>query len=385
MKVIYDKLPSWKPIAEFTENRIKIEENTSDVFGMPSGGDQFRSFSFSFIFSDEFGMQEKLEDTFTAAQPIVNAGGRFVAATTPPKEKNYAYSLLKNKLFKVHTVHYSKRPDRDAAWVASSKPGWDEERWAREQELTIAAVGVKRIFSTFTMNAHVNGNLRVVSNSTIYRSWDFGYHRPAVIFAQIDSLDRISILEEIVGKDELIDNFADRILAFTNLHFPGCGVRDFCDIAGTQVNDKTEKTSIQILQSKGIRPTYRKVNDEDGFNLIRRKMSTFIGDRPAFQVHPNCQILIDAFLFGAVYGVDGITPKFDGQDEYGQKEKGYYGHLIDALKYFLGNVYAISGQQINNNLKTSALKNPDVPNSFEKVKNKNPLNPNWMLTGKNYG
>jgi len=379
MKIIYDHLPAWKPMAEFTECHIAVPEMLSDVYGIASGGDQLRSFSFSWIMSDEFGFQTKLEESFGAAKPIVDAGGRFVACTTPPREKNYAYNLFRNNLFKVVSLHYSLVPGRDQEWAKVSRAGWSEDDWAREQELTLVAPGVKRLFPAFSVASHVNQHLCYNSQLPIYRSWDFGFHRPATSFYQIDNQDRVNKLAEILGHDELIDTYADRVLAFGNIHFPNASYVDFCDIAGTQVNDKTEKTSIQILNSKGIYPRYRKVNDEDGFSTIRRKMTTFIGDRPAYQVHSNCVVTIDGFIFGAIYKDDGITPKGDGLDEQGLKEKDYYLHLVDTDKYFFVNIYGITGKRQDENLKLSALKNPVIPNTYAKVTEK--INPHAWMTG----
>src|SRR3990172_4694067 len=79
MKVVYDKLPSWKPETFFSYCRIKIPLMQSDVFGIASGPDQVRSYTYSVVFSDEFGFQEKLQETFGAVKPIVDGGGQFVA------------------------------------------------------------------------------------------------------------------------------------------------------------------------------------------------------------------------------------------------------------------------------------------------------------------
>lgn len=369
MQVIYDRLPSWKPVAEWSNCHIECKENLSDAYGVPSGGDQMRQYSFSFIFSDEIGFQDDLELTFGAVKPIVDAGGRFVACTTPPREKNFAYSLLKNPLFKVLTIHYSLRPDRGESWVAKAKIGTNPDDWNREYELMVTEAGARRIFAPFVSTLHINQNLIYSKDLTLFRIWDFGFHRPAVLFGQIDQQDRGNVLREVLGKDELIDVFADRIVGFTNIHFPGATIQDICDPAGVAVGDKVEKTSIQILNSKHIHPRYCKVNDEEGFNIIRKKLTYDVGGRKALQFHPMVEILIDAMLFGAIYGRDGITPHGDGLDETGNKEKDYYLHLVDCLKYWLANIYTVRGdKKIVDDTKLSALKNPaGPPNTIHKL------------------
>jgi hypothetical protein len=360
MKVIYDKLPSWKPEVFFSYCRIKIPSLQSDVFGIASGPDQVRSYTYSVVFSDEFGFQEKLQETFGAVKPIVDGGGQFVACTTPPREKNFSYTCKQNAkdkggLFKVIEVHYSSRPDRDETWKAKAKLGWSEDDWNRENELQMVQTGVTRVIADFSEKLHVNPKLVYLRDSILYRGWDFGYHRPACAFLQIDPMDRAALLAILIGRDILIDKFADHVLQFTQTRFPGGGVQDFCDPAGTQVNDKSEKTSIQILNSKGIYPSYRKSAIEDGLNIMRRKFSTIIGERPAFQIHPRCQYVIDALIFGYIYGRDGISIQGEGLNEYGEEERDYFKHGLDGVRYIFVNLYTVQGMKQSHNLKNSAL------------------------------
>jgi hypothetical protein len=359
IKVIYDRLPNWKPKAEFSYCRVKFPELGSDIFGIPQGSEQARSYTYSCFISDEFGFQEKLQETFGAIKPIVDGGGQFIAITTPPREKNFAYTCKKNLdgLFKIFEVHYSRRPDRDEKWKTQAKIGVTEDDWNRENELQMVQSGVTRVLSDFNEKLHVNAGIIYNREQLLYRIWDFGYHRPFCGWFQIDQNDRVNVLDCLLGRDILIDKFADQVIAFTSTRFPGAVLQDYCDIAGTQVSDKSEKTSVQILNTKGIHPSYRKFNEEDGFNLIRRKISTLIGDKPAFQIHPKCQYLIDGALYGLVYGRDGKTILGDGQNEYGEDERGYFLHGWDSMRYGFGNIYTVQGQRTERNMKTSALVN----------------------------
>lgn len=369
MKVIYDHLPAWKPVAEFSYCRIKVPENYSDAFGVPQGPDQLRSYTFTTIFSDEYGFQEKTQETFAASKPAVDGGGQFIAVTTPPKVKNFAYACLRNPVFqapngKVVRIHYSARPDRGPDWVATAKIGWTEQDWNRENELTFSESGASRIYHPFNEGIHVNPNLIYNSSTLLYRGWDFGFHRPAVVFSQIDGGDRYCDLYEILGRDLLLDEFAQKVVKETQLRFPNAVVRDFCDVAGNQKSDKTDKTSIQLLKDViGHFPESRKCGIEDGHNILRKRMNTLIGGRPAYQIHPSCVNSIDGYLFGYVYRPDGITPCGDTEsNEDGEEEKDYYKHLQDARRYIVQNIYTIHGGYVNQNLKPSALPhNPFLP------------------------
>lgn len=356
IKVIYDKLPSWKPKAEFSYCRVKFPTLGSDIYGIAQGPEQVRSYTFSCVISDEYGFQEKTQETFSAVKPIVDGGGQFIAITTPPREKNFAYICKKNAdgLFKIFEVHYSRRPDRDATWKSVAKKGWSDDDWNRENELQMVQTGVTRVLADFNNRLHINAGLVYNRDIIMVRVWDFGFHRPFCGWMQIDLNDCVNILDCILGCDILIDKFADQVIAYTSQRFPGAVCQDYCDIAGTQVSDKSEKTSVQILQSKGIHPSYRKFNEEDGYNLIRRKMSTIIGTRPGLQIHPKCDYLIDGAEFGLIYGVDGKTIKGNGLNQFGQEEKDYYVHGWDGIRYGFQNIYTIQGQRQDRNLKTNA-------------------------------
>lgn len=363
MKIIYDALPAWKPKAEFSYCRIKLEEMNSDVYGIPQGPDQLRSYTFSFIFSDEVGFQTDLEKTFGAIKPLIDGGATCVWVTTPPREKNFSYICKQNSsgLWNVIEVHYSKRPDRDETWKKQAKLGWSEDDWNRENELQMVQSGVTRVLSDFSERTHINAGLIYNRDLLLYRVWDFGFHRPFCGWFQIDTNDRVVVLHCLLGRDTLIDKFAENVLQISVSRFPNAVVQDFCDIAGTQVSDKNEKTSVQILQSKGIIPAYRKFNEEDGLNLIRRKLSVLIGDKAGFQIHPSCQYLIDGALYGVVYGRDGKTIRGDGLNEFGEDEKDYFLHGWDAIRYGICNLYTVQGQRQSQNLKTSALMKSIMP------------------------
>ena len=98
IKVIWDKLPAWKPKAEFSYCRVKFPELGSDIYGIPQGPEQARSYTFSCFISDEYGFQEKTQETFSAVKPIVDGGGQFIAITTPPREKNFSYVCKKTQM-----------------------------------------------------------------------------------------------------------------------------------------------------------------------------------------------------------------------------------------------------------------------------------------------
>lgn len=362
MEFMYNRLPSWKPKAEFPYCRVKVAENVSDVYGIPQGPEQLRSFTFSVIISDEIGFQEQANEAFSASRPCIDGGGSYIAVTTPPKEKNFAFQCLKNPLFqepsgKLVRLHYSRRPDRTKEWADKAKIGWDQQAWDRENELTFVEAGQLRVYDTFLEVAHVNPNLIYNPHLTLYRSFDFGYTRPACLFSQVDNDDRWLDLFEVLGKSQTIESFASVIIRETAIRFPEAKTVNFCDIAGTQKSDKGEKTSIQLLQEAlGQSIQYRKFEIEVGHIQIRKQMEKMIRGKPGYQIHPVCSNSIDGFLYGYRYKPNQKDVIGKGINEAGEEEVDYFKHLQDCRRYSFGNVYNVTGSRMSENQKLSALR-----------------------------
>jgi hypothetical protein len=140
----------------------------------------------------------------------------------------------------------------------------------------------------------------------VIRSWDFGYHCPACLFLQVDADGRVLVLREVVGKEEMLLDFAGRVLVVSQQEFEEDTLfEDVCDPAGAQRSDKSTQTSIEILNSLGIYPYYDRMSIKDGLELIRMKLSARIAGVPGLQVDRSCLKLIEAFEGGYRYGPSG--------------------------------------------------------------------------------
>jgi len=364
-KVIYDHLPKWKPEAEFSYCRIKVSEMFSDGFGIPQGPDQVRSYTFTIVFSDEFGFQEQREKTFAASKPSVDGGGQFIAVTTPPEETTFVTDWESNEVFvepkgKFIKIHYSQRPDRDEKWKIEAKKGYTEDDWNREYELISVPRGLRRVFNCFFFTKHVNPNLIYQSGKVVLRGWDFGYHRPAVGWSQIDDQDRWNDLYEMLGHNEELEIYIPKVVRESSLRFPGATFIDYCDYAGNQKSDKSKFTSIQILKDLLKKEPHEQIicrpnlDIEDGHKIIRTKMITMIGDRPGYQIHPVCTHSIDSFNYGYLYKSDGKDIVADrGQGK--EKEREYFKHMMDQRRYKMQNIYSpTTGGRLNTETKLNA-------------------------------
>lgn len=261
----------------------------------------------------------------------------------------------KNK-FCVARVHYSVDPEKSTPdWIAKAKEGMSERGWNREYEISYDIFEGKPVYPLFTEQRHVT-NLVYTPPGILYGGWDFGYHRPAFVVAQINAEDQFCIMGEVLGEDEGIKAFGSRVLQWRRAKFPGAEWIDACDPAGDQRTDKAEFTSIQALNEIGIYPISRKSNIREGIEIIDQRMRMRTDGRVGFLIDPSCRVLIDGFKGGYRYPVvrEGMT-----EAENPQKD-GYYDHLQDAMRYIAINVLDAAVAQVN---RSSMLSNNELMRS----------------------
>lgn len=184
------------------------------------------------------------------------------------------------------------------------------------------------VFKDFRADIHINRAIVFNPYSTLLRFWDFGYHRPACVFAQLTPFGNLQVLAEILGHEEEVEPFASRVTALTNVKFPHVDVRDYGDPAVKQQKDTGN--ALAKLHQAGIQILYRYSKIEEGVSLIRKLLSRHVNGAPMIQIHPSCTVLIDALKGGYHLDKDGQTPKKDG----------FYDHMADAFRYGIVNLFA---------------------------------------------
>ncbi len=82
-RFILEHLPkNLKPRYKTFSNKIEFIDNHSTIWAIPQGPDIIRQHTASGILSDEMAFQYKAEETYTAAIPTIENGGRFTAIST---------------------------------------------------------------------------------------------------------------------------------------------------------------------------------------------------------------------------------------------------------------------------------------------------------------
>ncbi len=240
--------------------------------------------------------------------------------------------------FTVLSVHYTADPAKATPeFKAEARKGYTEDQWQQEMEINYIATAGKKFFPGFSKSLHCKPLF--YQEGVILRGWDFGYHHPFCAWTAIDQRDRWLILAELMGSDTTIDKFAGNVQKMTATLFPHCSIKDFCDPAGTQKSDKGEKSSIEILNTLGIRPQYRSLPILDGATIIRKRLQIRDDGTPGMLIDDSkCPILVEAFEGGCHY------PESDTevQKEFYEKE-GYYEHGVDTLRYISGNRFKVDG------------------------------------------
>lgn len=179
------------------------------------------------------------------------------------------------------------------------------------------------VFPEFKQLHHVR-EIDPIPHLPMLRGWDFGWRRPCVVFAQMDDEGRYKVYHTILGEDEDIYAFADKVKRFSRREYPAFEKWiDYCDIAGKAERD-TGRSSIKVLNEKFIYPLYKLSIPEKRAEEIKHLLNTWKSGAPLFLIHPRNDYLIEGFLGG--YCVD--------KNEKIKKDK-YYEHGFDALGYMI--------------------------------------------------
>jgi len=213
----------------------------------------------------------------------------------------------------------------------------------------------KPVYPDFKIETHVSP-IMYNPNLPIVRGWDFGFEFPACVICQIYG-ENILILEGIQGSNELINTFGARVKAHCEVTYKGARYEDYCDPAGNQKSDKSEKTSIEVLNGLKIFPQSYWQHVKDGILIINMMMQPQSSGKPAILIHPACQKLIKAFKGGYRYS--------NLRDKNGDlKPEKKNDHLADACRYVIGKP---SFKSIWMN-KLVRAKNPESGDSFNKAR-----------------
>lgn len=263
-------------------------------------------------------------------------------------------SISENAMdFTVIRLHYSADPAKDPAnetglkWYEQTKRLFpDPIKWEQEFEINWWVASGTRVYPEFNESQHCLDLDGYRPRKTIYRAWDFGWHAPACLIAQIDSKDRLVVIKEVVGNQETTRDFAKKVIERCARWFPDIGnYRDFCDPAGQMHNstasEKSEARDVEILQTLGIHPTWEwGWNRKDGRSLVHQLLILRTDGTPGLYVVPaHCPVLVQGFLGKYVY------PPKKGGTAHDEPDEGNHpwSDIHACLRYLCTGLYSSLG------------------------------------------
>jgi hypothetical protein len=220
-------------------------------------------------------------------------------------------------------IHYSADPEKNpgspdaaqreraAAWLEAQRAAYpDPNDFAREMEINWSAGYGARVFPQFTDTHHAVGQT-LRPHKLLYRFWDFGWHTPVCLLAQIDGQGRLCFLKEVVGAKQTTHDFAADVLQRCATWFPrhAAGFEDFCDPAGQQVksmaSERNEQRDVEVLAGLGIHASSEwGWSRKDARTLIHRLLALRTDGTPSLVADPaGCPLTTQAFLGRYVYPV----------------------------------------------------------------------------------
>lgn len=187
------------------------------------------------------------------------------------------------------------------------------------------------VIRQFRRERHVSPVPLKYMGGTLFRFWDFGYNRPAVLTCQLSMDGRIQILDEFLGHHIEGTRFVDTILARCAQKFPNCQKYvDYGDPAVAQHKDTG--SMLKLLNDAGILMRYQRTPFDVSVQVLRKRFEMDIEGVPAILLDPSVRILADGLGGGYHLKEDGVTPRKDG----------FFDHEIDALRYGVWNLFGVT-------------------------------------------
>lgn len=189
----------------------------------------------------------------------------------------------------------------------------------------------KPVYPEYSDKIHcAEDNLEINRASPIFLGWDFGL-TPACIVGQITPKGQLVILEEFIGEDMGVRQFADEIVKPALMtKYSGLRIISRGDPAGVSRSQSNERTCYQELLEVGIASEPADTND---FIPRRESVAFFLnrlaGGDPGFVLSPNCRTLRKGFLGGYRYE----RLKVAGERYRDRPVKDRFSHPHDALQY----------------------------------------------------
>jgi len=331
IKFIYSRLPEFMKVRIGVNNKstFELKGTESRMISLPADPEAGRTYSPKRVIIDEFAFVPYAEEIFNSLQPALDGGGKFIGISTSngshTKHGQLYLNANREGFYKVD-IHYTLHPEKDEKWESEARKGISQETWDREQEMNLE-VGGNRVYKNFLEKRNVK-NIEYDKKLRTFRSIDFGYHTPYVLWAQMDNTGKIYVLREWVGEDNTIFEMIEEIKRIdAELGLNEYDVEmTFCDPAGAQKKDEGI-SAVERLKKAGIKVRYMQSSIGTGIDLVREKILSSKGEVSLF-LSPKLKRMISD-IKGYVLKMNSDEPLKDNITS----------HSMDALRYLIINLF----------------------------------------------
>lgn len=324
------------------------------LLSLPATPDGPRMYSPAAVFWDEMAFTPFDQQIWTALQPAIESGGSFVGVSSSGGAHNLFAKLAQSSStrlpersggspgshslppfteeeperggFHIHRIHYSLHPERNSAWQARASQGLSVSQWQREQEISFAPIE-DLVYSEFDPAVHIlTEEFHPRPEWELYRTIDFGYRKPFVLWLQKLPAGEFVAFAEWHGKDATTEAM-HAALTRTDILF-GLSESAFrwtaCDPAGAHAQD-SGISPVDYLARQGMKLRYRPSRILPGVERVKAALRDATG-RVSLFISPRCQKLI-LDLHRYRWNAARDEPLKDGDSD----------HSLDALRYFFVN------------------------------------------------
>ncbi len=332
-RFIISQLPEFMQPELTRDNKSEIEFGGlhARLLSLPATPDGPRMYSPTAVFWDEMAFTPFDSQIWTALQPAISSGGSFVGVSTSGGSQNLFAKFVTgdNDAFHIQRLHYSRNPDKNEEWKEKASRGLSLSQWEREQEISFDTYE-DLVYKEFDPVVHIlKDEFHPRKEWPLFRSIDFGYRKPFVLWFQKLPSGEYVIFSEWDGRDCTTEAMHATIMR-TDLLF-GLNELDYnwtaADPSGAAAQD-SGISPVDYLARIGMKLRYRSSKVVSGVELVKSALRDAAG-RISLFISPRCQKLI----------MDMRHYKWDATKEEPIKD-GVHDHSLDALRYFFVNLEA---------------------------------------------
>lgn len=312
-----------------TRNRSELEfARGGRIISLPATEDAPRMHSPTSVFWDEMAFTRHGSKIWTALKPCLDNGAQFTGVSTPNGMNNIFADLVEGASengMAVLSVHWKRHPDRDENWEREARKGLSEVEWNREYEISFEGSS-DLVYTEFTGKSIIFVDILAHEFKKIYRSIDFGYRHPFVLYIGEQMDGRLTVFDEWEGSDATVEQMMSVIRRKDGAYGIIEDMVDFtsCDPAGAAV-DSGGVSPIERLKRAGFKMRYRPSRILTGIEMVKSLFCDANGERRLFISSRLKKLTEDLRRYR--WMDDGEEPEKDGICD----------HSLDALRYFAVN------------------------------------------------